>query len=536
MRLAELCSRLDTHHGEAIAHLKAATWRSIDYAELARDVAQAAERLRACGVERGVRIGLRATNGYEWIVYDLALLALGCVNVAFPEAFLRAAADELIEKYDLALLLLSERDRVERPISEFALFLEDKRIAPIRRPKRPPEPDPAAIPTWIFSSGTSGRLKCIEVRGDGVEHLIESFVAVIPFVPDDRVLVFLPLSNLQQRLMAFGALWYGRTIVLAEPASLFRALQGGHPTIVIAPPLFYETVENKYRALSAPVRAALGVANRALAAPVFPRSVRERALRGVHRRLYDSLGGRVRVLITGMAHTRRSTLEFFRAVGLPLFEAYGVTECGLVAVNSAAHNRLGSVGRPLDDGSVRIAADGEILVTREKLLSRGYLFEDAAESAGTFIAGDTVATGDVGHFDRDGYLYISGRKKEIIVTSGGYKVHPELLEAQIDQSPSVARSVVFGEEGMRSLCAVVSLRSDARPDAEAGVREWVGRVNAANPEPSHIGKVVLTREQFTADNGLLTRNLKIDRRAVLRQFVRAQPAQQAGRSVLEERA
>jgi acyl carrier protein len=220
---------------------------------------------------------------------------------------------------------------------------------------------------------------------------------------------------------------------------------------------------------------------------------------------------------TGMAPIKNTTLDFFRRLRLPLYEAYGLTECGAITTNTPRHHRRGSVGRPITEGSVLVAADGEIMVRQEHLQTTGYLECEGDEEARTFVAPHTVATGDIGYFDRDGYLYLKGRKKEIIITEQGYKVHPESLESLIDRCPEVERSVVFGT-GLPYLVALISIQEPQDEAAAARVGKSIEKINAELPPVSQLVKYFITTEQLTRENGFMTRNLKLDRRAIFRHF------------------
>ena len=152
----------------------------------------------------------------------------------------------------------------------------------------------------------------------------------------------------------------------------------------------------------------------------------------------------MRFMVTGMAPIKRATLELFQLMQLPLFETYGMTEFGGIALNIPGANKVGSVGRPLPGVRVELAPDGEVIAVREHRIASGYCECAAGEEEQTFIGPDRVATGDVGRFDADGYLYLVGRKREMIITAGGTKIHPEIPEAEIDACP--------GRGALRGVC------------------------------------------------------------------------------------
>ncbi|HYP99345.1 MAG TPA: AMP-binding protein [Polyangiaceae bacterium] len=508
--LTLLSEQIEASVQTRVRFLEHGEWQEKSGPELARDVRARADSLRREGVEPGRRVGVTGPNTYAWIVADLALLELRAVSVAIPE-HLMEDCETLAEEYDLSLVLAPRSWTTKHQPPSWVRYLDedDTRPGSVRVP-RERYPDPFFTePTLAFSSGTTGKLKCLRVSRRGIEQVLTSFAKAFPIGPDDSVLVFLPLSNLQQRLMVYGALWLGISLVLATPQQLFRALKEGKPSIIIGPPALYETIHGRYLALPLAFRVVARCL--ALALRTLPSRVVAAVNRRIYRKLYESLGGRVHFMITGMAHIRRSTLTFFKQAGLVLFEAYGLTECGIVCSNLPAANRIGSVGRPFDPDSVRIANDGEIIVTKTHPLASGYLGE--ADAHLVFPDAHTVCTGDSGHFDADGFLYIDGRKKALLITSGGYKFHPEGLESMLNDCPVVERAAVLLLDGGALLCAVLTLRADSAGGA-AVAQAFVSALNRRLPEAGRIGRVVIRAQPFRLEDGTLTRNLKLDRAAI----------------------
>ncbi|HEX8089319.1 MAG TPA: beta-ketoacyl synthase N-terminal-like domain-containing protein, partial [Blastocatellia bacterium] len=310
--------------------------------------------------------------------------------------------------------------------------------------------------------------------------------------------------------------------LLIKPSQLFSAFKEMRPTLCLAPPLLYETIHSRFdsaiRDLSLPRRLVFRTLS-SLAEYVPVGAIRDRLLSVCYGKVHETLGGRVRILWTGMAPIKRSTLEFFARARVPLFEAYGLTECGAITSNSPGNNKIGSVGKPVTEGGVFLAEDGEIIVRQEHVQTIGYLECDADDQRSTYLDSHTLATGDIGRFDEEGYLYLIGRKKEIIITGQGYKVHPEGLESRINHCPQVARSVVFGT-GLPYLVALVSVDGEATEAVGEKVRRWLEQVNAELPPASRIVRFFITAEQFTRDNGFMTRSLKLDRRAIYSHFER----------------
>ncbi len=522
MNLTGILARLDTHKTPGVLCFEKGRVVRRDYPTVRKDVDKAIERLKGYGVKAGMRVGIRATNCYPWIVYDIALLELRCVSVAFTEDFFPTPADELAEKYKLALILGYSKDKphLDSPKGLVALMDTDGPEGVKADDSHPLEVDPDfECPSLIFSSGTSGRIKGLRVSRRGAESTINAFTSRIEPRPDDCLLMFLPISNYQQRMMCYAAFWFGFDLILTDPQRLFRALKELHPTLFVGPPLLYETIEGKLYNLPKWKKLAAEYGGR-LIEKIPSADLRKKAAQKLYGEIYEALGGRMRFMITGMAPIKRSTLQLFARMQLPLFETYGLTESGPVALNVPGQNKMGSVGKPVEPGSVEIAEDGEIIVKKKFPQSLGYFDVPAEDQVATFLGDGRVATGDIGRFDEDGYLYLVGRKKEIIITPGGVKVHPEVLEGDIDASPDVAKSVVFGGVGLQTLVAVISVRGSLEAEIKDRVERHVDAVNAKHPSAIRVGKTVFTDTQFTRENGLLRPNLKLDRKKIQEYFAK----------------
>ncbi len=488
------------------------------HADVYTDVQAACDRLRAWGLKPGMRVGIRAPNSYQWIIYDLALVQIRAVSVAFTDDFAHLSAAELGEKYALSLILVTSKEGGRDPQNSSFIAYIDGNNDGVRAIDRglPADDEGFDKPGLIFSSGSTGGLRGLVINRKGLEESVDSFTQVIAPREDDSVLLFLPISNFQQRLIYYSALWYGFDIIVTDPARLFRALKELHPTIFIAPPTLYEAFETRFSNL--PKWKQLFARMVGDAARLLPtESARRRVAQLFFKEVYETLGGRMRFMVTGMAPIKRSTLDLFARMQLPLFETYGLIEFGSVALNVPTAHKVGSVGRLLPGVQIEIAEDGEIIARREHLQTHGYFECAEGESEKTFIGNNRVATGDIGRFDDSGYLYLIGRKKEIIITGGGKKVHPEVLEAEINACPEVARSVVFGSPGAPSLAAVVLPKNPQDAGAQARIREFVEQFNKRQPAMT-VGKIVFTDLEFTRENGFLRPNLKLDRKKIGQHF------------------
>lgn len=482
-----------------------------------RDVERARERLNRCGVEPGMRVGIRSQNCYDWLIYDLALIDLRAVCVAFTNDFAQFTAQELCEKYALALLLLDPKDNGKATDLDPVLYFGNDNAEVRARSEAPKTSDPEFDrPGLIFSSGSEGGLKGLILDRRGIEACIDAFTDAVRPLRDDRLLIFLPISNFQQRLMYYAAFWRGFDVVVIEPVYLFRAFQELVPTLLIAPPAFYETFESRFYNLPETKRRIVQMIGATISVIPFP-ALRRRVAQLIFRDAYQMLGGKMRFMVTGMAPIKRSTLDFFSMMQMPLFETYGLIESGTVSLNLPGARRIRSVGRPLPGVRVELTPENEIVVYRDHPISVGYFECSEGEDKRTFIGGGAIATGDVGRIDADGFLYLVGRKKEIIVTGGGEKIHPEVIEARINACPEVERAVVFSRENLPTLAVVVLPKRIDDPKSHARIQRFVDDINRAWRNVN-IAKVIFTDHPFSRENGFLRPNLKLDRKRIGQHF------------------
>lgn len=508
-------------------------WEKISYKQFSSDIAKTQEWLSALGVTEGMFVGICASNCYEWLVFDYALINMKCISVCFPtENFKNSSADSLKQQYGLSLLIsdgsLDNAHSYSWVIPLNLCHIEKTEATQIYSADT--EQTPIDVPgdtyTLVFSSGTSGKLKCLAVSKSGIEYVLSSFGKKLDFRHDDSIIAFLPLSIFQQRWMIYAASYYNFDFLLVDQIRLFNALSELKPTILGAPPLFFETIENRFNNLDDSIRLLLTVIGKVLAQ--LPKAIRTPLQKRVFAKFHKSLGGRFRLMLIGAAPPKLSTLNFFKMIGLPLFEGYGMTETGYLSINLPRYNKIGTTGREFIDGTLSLSDEGEVIATLEKPLCLGYLFDEGnVENSKTFLPGNKVATGDIGKFDKDGYLSITGRIKEIVITNGGVKVHPETIEKEIEQScPEVNRAVVFGGESINGLAAILSVRkSDDQTFAK--IQKRIDSLNKSQSAGAKINEIQLTLEEFRIDNGYMTRSMKINRRAVYASFGKSATAELA---------
>jgi long-subunit acyl-CoA synthetase (AMP-forming) len=488
------------------------------YAELAADIARVQEQLTRWNVKAGVRVGMFAPNSYAYMVHDLALIALNAITVPFTDDFAGALDPELIEKHNLALLLLSQKAKHRFDAGDRQVAFIDSANGDVRALDRLPyahgdEEDDLCL---AFSSGSAGGLKGLVISRSGAESTLPPVVEAIGVSHKDRLLLFLPMSNFQQRMMYYASIWYDFDIAVTDYTQLYPALKVLQPTILIAPPILYQLTQTRFSGALKDWKHRLATR---LIAWVPDLGLRQRLARRLFPDVHGMFGGRMRLLISGMAPLNRNTIHFFDAMQLPLSESYGMVEAGSLTYRPPSSRKYGSVGKPLSGVTMSFEADGEIIIHREKFLTRRYFQCAPGENESTFVGTNRLATGDIGKFDAEGYLNLLGRKKELIITPGGYKVHPEVLEGELNACVDVAQSVIFQKQGVSHLTCVVVYGQDLPEGVSARIRKYVDAMMA--DRKVRIGEVLFADEPFSAQNGMLRPNLKLNRKAIAAKYATA---------------
>ena len=478
MELAALADRYANNTTSRIVEFNTAgRRRSMTYAELGILVKLRAEHLRTIGVGTGDVVGLCAKNSIDWIVWDLATAEVGALVQAFPDDTAVTDPDEFLARHGLTLLVLDSAEGIDHgSVTGLADPPNGQVPAPARR--RIAATD---LHSRVYSSGTSGRLKGLDISRSGTEYVIGRFLECFTVTAVDRHLIFLPLANYQQRLSVYCCLWTGADLVLAPYQRVFSTLRSESPTFMIAPPVFYDALWQLF------------------------------STSGGSRSLTEFLGGRIRFMITGMAPIRRATLEAFWDRGVKLLEAYGLTECGMIAWNVEDAYRLGSVGRLIDPESVEFQPDGELLIRRAAPLSLGYFTADSDPDGETFRPDGAIGTGDYGDLDADGFLTLKGRKKDVIALGNGQKVHPAEIESAFTGIAGVAEVVVVPTPQSNRLGAIVTPSTPADETLRASIRHRVEQVNETLEPHKRVLSVLFSERPLQSDPRFLTGNLKLSR-------------------------
>ncbi|WP_428954600.1 AMP-dependent synthetase/ligase [Streptomyces sp. cg35] len=565
---------------------EAGEWKPVTAAAFAREVTAAAKGLIAAGLEPGGRVALMSRTRYEWQVLDFAIWAAGGQTVpvyatSSPEQvewivrdsgarllIVETEANAAAAAAGLAALPAADRPRTWQLDAGAVLELATlgREIPDEEVTKRRAALTPDTIATVCYTSGTTGRPKgCVLTHGNlyaeaanTVELLHPIFKAITG--QSASTLLFLPLAHILGRtiqvacLLARIELGHCPSI---KPDELRPELRSFRPTFVVGVPYLFEKIHDTGRATAEKIGRGASFDRADRIAVTFGERSLARFLDGgpgpglglnlatglydllVYRRVRKELGGRLRYAISGGSPLDRGLNLFFYTAGIVIYEGYGLTETTAAAtITPPLRPRPGTVGLPVPGTTIRIADDGEVLIKGPIVF--GSYWQNAAATDEVLDADGWFATGDLGALDDDGYLTITGRKKDILVTSGGKNVSPAVLEDRLRSRSPVGQCIVVGDnrsyvaavitlepESVAHWLSVRKLPADtpmseviADPRIVAAVQKAVDFANEAVSRAESIRKFTLVEGEFTEDNGLLTPSLKIKRPAVMAAYER----------------
>ena len=568
----------------ALRHVVAGQWSGLTWAEYGSAVEEIAAGLVGCGTQPGDRVGLLSFNRLEWHLADVGTLSAGGVTVpvyqtssaeqveyilghagariCFVEN--RAELAKILERRDaltqLARVVVFDDTDVAR--DDFVVSLaqlraegrEHLRAEPRTIDERAEAISPDDLATIVYTSGTTGPPKGAMITHANIVATVDAITTVVPISPADRFLSFLPLSHIAERtvshfgqIVSGGETWFARSL-----GTLDEDLPACRPTIFFAVPRVWQKLRDAVleRVAEQNVIArelargyfALGPAwvahDQGRAPMAAPARLLYRALdRVVGTTIRRGVGlDQARVLVSGAAPVTAELLEWLHGVGLRVGEVYGQTEdCGPTTLNPPERIRIGTVGPPLPTVMVSIDPDdGEILV-RGPNVCRGYFRDEVGTRA--LIDGDGwMHSGDTGRFDEAGYLVVTGRKKDLIITAQGKNIAPQEIETRLQYQPLISQAVVVGE-GRPYLTALVTLDADELaawtrangktgdaqsladdPDLRAAVEHAVEEANADLSRPETIRKWRVLPRDFTVEAGEMTPTLKVKRAVVSERY------------------
>jgi long-chain acyl-CoA synthetase len=536
------------------------SWVPVSGGEAARRVDDIANGLLALGVEKGDAFAILAATSVEWCLFDFALGLIGAVGAPiYANSSPRDCAYVLDHSESIGVLVEDDEQRAKvdkvhaglprlRHVLAFADLPELEASGRTYAAAHPSALDEAAarvgeddLFTYLYTSGTTGPPKACMIRHRNYYAMAAVLDGLPGFVEEtDLMLLYLPLAHNFGRLMHLDAAYAGFTLApLRDPLRAGEALVEVRPTIFPSVPRLFEkahaAVLARFDEASGPRRRlaewALRVGREASrlrqAGRPLPSSLARRlrlADRLVFSKVKERFGGRLRIVVSGGAPLSPEISEFFHAFDLLILEGYGLTECTTAcSFNLPGRYRFGTVGPLLPGFEARLDDDGELLLRSETVFAGYHRDEEATRAV---LDGDGwLRTGDIGSIDEDGFLAITDRKKDILVTAGGKNVAPQNLENELKGSKYVSQALVVGDR-RPYVAALVTLdepevakwREDGGEDLQALIQGVVDDVNAQHSRFEQIKRFAILSRDFSADEGEVTPTLKLRRRIVQEHF------------------
>ncbi len=543
-------------------------WQAVTAKDYEAEIRSVAKGLIASGIAFGDRVAIMAKTRYEWTVLDFAIWYAGAVPVPIYETSSAEQVDWILTDSAAVAIIVETPALVElvKPVMPAScknlwnitdnalatLTAAGKSVSDDEISKRREELKPETLATLIYTSGTTGKPKGVHLThgnflsecGNVVNGASDLFLK-----PGGSTLLFLPVAHVFGRMVQIGAITAGLHLAhCSDITKLPTDLGTFKPTFVLAVPRIFEKIFNGAEAKAE--AAGKGkifhkAANVAVAYSMAMDSKRISPLLKLQHGLFDKLvyskiraglGGRVEAAISGGAPLGERLGHFYRGAGIRVLEGYGLTETTAGAtLNLSWAHKVGSVGKPIPGTTIKIADDGEVLI-KGPIVMKGYWQNDAA-NAEVFTSDNYFRSGDLGKLDSEGYLYITGRKKELIVTAGGKNVAPAVLEDRLRSNPLISQCMVVGDN-KPFIAALITLDPDSiKPWAVANKKEGasiaelakdptllaviqtaVDETNKAVSRAESIRKFTVLPVDFTIAGGQLTAKLSVKRHVVAQQF------------------
>jgi long-chain acyl-CoA synthetase len=570
--IAGLAAQAAEHNGGQVAlkHKVGDAWVDVSYEELGGTAGEVARGLIDLGLERGDRIAILSHTRPDWTYANLGILAMGGASVSIYQTNSAEECHYVLDHSESKAVFVEDEEQLAKvravrdrlPNLEHVVIFDGETtgeatsLADLRERGRRRDqaeldertasvtPEDAAV--FIYTSGTTGPPKGV-VLTHGNYRAMCDMVAETSEGTIGRgqvVYLFLPLAHAFALLVQFIGLELGATLAYwqKDPQKIISDLMEVKPTYFPSVPRIFEKIYTLARTnapdpdkLDEAVKVGLRVREmrqRGEEVPAELQQAFDQADEALFKNVRSLFGGNLAQCVTGAAPIAREILEFFYACGVPVMEGYGMTETSTSAtVNRLAEHRLGSVGKPFPGVEAKVAEDGELLLRGPNIFRSYYKNDDATRS--TLIDG-WLHTGDLGHIDEDGYVYITGRKKDIIITAGGKNITPANLENGLKQNRWISQAVVVGDRRPYLVALITidpeeapafaqehGLAVEDLPDSEemrAEVQKAVDEVNAKVGRVEQIKKFAILPHDLSQATGELTPTLKVKRNVVNEKF------------------
>lgn len=580
MTLGNWLVEIEHRDGIAVEFKKSRQWHKLSWSEYLNKIILIAQKLQTYGMKKKSHIGIMCSTRWEWAALDMAILGSGCVSVPmFPNL-----SDEdlsfIINHSDISILVIEteaqqkQLARIENQLEnkpeiillndlnlleEWTPMTSDAKVTTSQEaiPKAKEtffnscrSLKPSQVATIVYTSGTTGTPKGAVLLHEALFSEITESFPLFGVKPHYRALTFLPFAHVLGRIEHWGSCFNGHTLAYAESIEKVRTnLLEVKPDFIIAVPRIFEKVysgilsqmetqplKNKMFKQALAIAKEIQIYRKTKQTIPWATLAQYEILnRLVFDKIRQAFGGNLLFAVSGGAPLSPQLADFFSCVGLNVIEGYGLTEtCAAITVNSLAHNRPGTVGLPIGDVEIQFAPDQEILVKSKKCLKEYYKNPEATKQS---IQKGFFATGDIGHFDDEGRLVITDRKKDLIKTAGGKYVAPQKLEGLMKQEPLISQILIHGDQ-KKFVSALISIEEaqlktwansqhitylDAQdlyrnPALRVRLQKHVQNVNSHLASYESIKKFEIVPETWTVENGLLTQSLKVKRKIVEQKY------------------
>jgi len=531
--------------------------------------------LLSLGLKNNDKVSLLSETRYEWTFSDLSIIIAGGVTVPIYPTLVPDQIKFIIENSDSTMVIFSDLNQWKKlemirsslpAVRHYITFLEEppseevitlKKLIELGKnyekefpdlfEKKLKEGNENDLMTIIYTSGTTGVPKGVMLSHRNLISNVTAVKEILDINERDTTLSFLPLAHVLERMVTYAYLYFGATVAYAESVdTVGENLMEVRPTIVVSVPRLFEKIYARVmdNVLSSPplrqkifywaVKVGKDYGERILKKepiPIFLKLKRKIADKLVYSKIRERTGGRIRFFVSGGAPLSKEIAEFFFALGIKILEGYGLTETSpVVSVNTEERLKFGSVGPLLPGVEVKIAEDGEILVRGPNVMMGYYKNEEETKEV---IKDGWFHTGDIGRLDEDGFLYITDRKKELIVTSGGKNIAPQPIENMIKTSPYVNQVVCIGDKRKFVSALIVPNWEKLEEYAKSSginyttrreltknkdildfMLQEVERVTPGLAPFEKVKKIALLEKELTIEEGEITPTLKVKRRVI----------------------
>ena len=557
-------------------------WESQTWGEYGANAKKIGQALLTSGMNPGDKVSILSQTRLEWVMCDMAIMCIGCVTAPVYHSNTKEQVLYIAEHSDARLMFIEDQEQLDKileiwgrlpnvekavvfdayhpkdlpNVTSFADFIETG-IDDDSFEQRIESSKPEEVISFIYTSGTTGHPKAGIINSDNVISMIKYLPDMLDIRKEDISLAYLPLAHIAERLLGhFLKLVYGNETAFAESIEDMpdNTRQVG-PTILFGTPRVYEKY---YARISTGIGDATWVQKKVYnwsvetgrkrsellskkeSIPITLKFKSAMAKFLIYNKIKDIFGGRIRFMISGAAPISPEIIHYFKWMGITIYEAYGMTETtGVISCNKPGFVKIGSVGQLLPETEVKIADDGEICVRAPQNIKEYYKNEEATNELLKPGSNDSfwLHTGDVGHIDEDGYLFITDRKKDLIITAGGKNVAPQNIENLLKTSPYVSQAMVFGDK-KPYLTALITMDEDEiakfardhkllyqdlanlskKEEVHELYRQEVHLKNEKLASYETIKKFFILEEDFDQDKDELTPTLKVRRKVVTERY------------------